>query len=256
MQLAPAIPNAAGTRRLRGASRKLSVMDAEPSVKRNPSLLAIGRPLKAFDYIRRNGMSGFVEQLHHRIATWHGERKFGVSTSGFIEPEELGIQNPDARAYAALGYEHLRRVLPEIPFPDSQVVFLDYGAGKGRALVCAAARPFRKVIGVEISAELVAIARQNLAQMKHRRVGQVEVHHSDAAAFPVPEDVNVFFLFNSFVGRTLAEVVGRMRQSYVSHPRDVFVIAYNHAEFDQCVPSGAWLRKVHENAYRGLYRSS
>ena len=45
-------------------------MDAEPSVKRNPSLLAIGRPLKAFDYIRRYGLAGFVEQLHHRIATY------------------------------------------------------------------------------------------------------------------------------------------------------------------------------------------
>jgi SAM-dependent methyltransferase len=184
-------------------------MDAEPSVKKNPSLQAIGRPLKAFDYIRRFGITGFVEQLHHRVATWHGDRKFGVSTTGFIEPEELGIENPDASAYGALGYEHLTRALPEIPFPDSQVVFLDYGAGKGRALVYAAARPFRKVIGVEISEDLVTIARQNLAQMNHRRAGQVEVHHSDAAAFPIPADVNVFFLFNSFVGQTLRDVVGR-----------------------------------------------
>ena len=230
-------------------------MDAEPTVKGDPSLLAIGRPRKAFDYIRSYGLAGFAEQVHHRIATWHGERKFGVSTSGFIEPEELGIQNPDAQAYAALGYEHLRRALPEIPFPDSQVVFLDYGAGKGRALVCAAARPFRKVIGVEISAELVAIARQNLAQMKHRRAARAEVHYSDAAAFPVPDDVNVFFLFNSFIGWTLVEVVERMRQSHVLHPRDLFVIAFNQAEFDQCVRGETWLRKVEENAYRALYRS-
>ena len=76
-------------------------MEPEPSVKRNPSLLAIGQPLKALDYIRRYGMAGFVAQLHHRLATWHGERKFGVSTSGFIEFEELGIQNPDAKAYGA-----------------------------------------------------------------------------------------------------------------------------------------------------------
>ena len=71
----------------------------------------------------------------------------------------------------------------------------------------------------------------------------------------MPADVNVFFLFNSFVGRTLADVVGRIGESYVSHPRDLFVIAFNHAEFDQCVQSEPWLRKVHENAYRGLYRS-
>jgi 16S rRNA G966 N2-methylase RsmD len=236
-------------------ARRRIFVEPEPTVKKNLSLPAIGRPVKTFEYIRRCSLADFVEQLRHRIATLHGERKFGVSTAGFIEPEELGIQNPDARAYGALGYEHLGRALLEIPLPNSQVVFLDYGAGKGRALVCAAAQPFQKVIGVEISAALVAIARQNLAQMKHRRAGQVEVHHSDAAAFPVPEDVNVFFLFNSFIGRTLVEVVERMRQSHVLHPRDLFVIAFNHAEFDHCVRGERWLRKVNENAYRGLYRS-
>ena len=46
-------------------SRRLSVMDAEPSLKSNPSLVAIRRPLKAFDYIRRYGLAGFVEQFHH-----------------------------------------------------------------------------------------------------------------------------------------------------------------------------------------------
>ena len=31
-------------------------------------------------------------------------------------------------------------------FPAEEVVFVDYGAGKGRALAAAAAQPFRKVI--------------------------------------------------------------------------------------------------------------
>ena len=157
--------------------------------------------------------------------------------------------------YSALEYEHILWALPAIPFPPAEVVFLDYGAGKGRALAAAATHPFRKVIGVEISETLVRIARRNLARMKHRRAAHVEVHLSDAAMFPVPADANVFFFFNPFAGETLREVVQRIHQSWCSHPRDLFVIFFEHGEFDQRLQGHPWLRKVHETSFCGLYRT-
>ena len=129
--------------------------------------------------------------------------------------------------------------LPAIPFAAEEVVFVDYGAGKGRALAAAAAQPFRKVIGVEISGELVEIARDNLARLKRRRAGHVEIHHADAAAFAVPDDANVFFFFNPFGGATLARVVERIRESWMAHPREVFFIYFNHGRFDECIAGAA-----------------
>lgn len=203
----------------------------------------------------RRAVARFAREIHHRIYTWYCERKFGVSTGGLIEPPELGVENPDAIGYSALEYEYLLWALPAIPFPPRQVVFVDYGAGKGRALAAAATRPFNKVIGVEISESLVAIARRNLARMKHRRAAHVEIHLVDAALFPVPADANVLFFFNPFGGATLAEVVHRIHESWCSHPRDLFVIFFNHGAFDQCIHSHQWLRKVHETSFCGFYRT-
>jgi hypothetical protein len=157
--------------------------------------------------------------------------------------------------YSALEYPHLLSALQAIPFPPTDVVLVDYGAGKGRALAAAATRPFQKVIGVEISEVLANAACRNLGSMRHRRAARVEVHCFDAASFPVPEDGNVFFFFNPFTGATLSEVIHRIHQFWCSNPRDLFVIFFNHREFDQRVQSHYWLRKVHESAICGLYRA-
>ena len=195
-----------------------------------------------------------ISRARHRLYTWYCERKFGVSTGGLIQPRDLGIENRDAVGYSALEYEYLLWALPAIPFAPDHVVFVDYGAGKGRALAAAAIQPFRKVIGVEISGELVEIARDNLARLKRRRAGQVEIHHADAAAFAVPDDANVFFFFNPFGGATLERVVERIRQSWMSHPRELFFVYFNHGRFDECIEGQLWLRKVHETSFCGFYR--
>jgi len=190
----------------------------------------------------------------HRLYTWYCERRFGVSTGGLIQPVDLGVENRDAIGYSALEYEYLLWALPAIPFAPDKVVFVDYGAGKGRALAAAAMHPFQKVIGVEISGVLVEIARRNLARMKRRCARQVEIHQSDAAAFPVPDDANVFFFFNPFAGATLARVVERIHQSWTEHPRDLFFIYFNHGAFDECIGGQPWLQKVHETSFCGFYR--
>jgi SAM-dependent methyltransferase len=179
-----------------------------------------------------------------------------VSTTGFIQSRELGIDNPDSKAHSALGYEFISWALKAIPFRTEDVVFLDYGCGKGRVLAAAATWPFRKVLGVEISGQLVEVARANLARMKHRRTAAIEVHHGDAAQFAIPDDVNVIFFFNPFVNQTLADVVDRIERSLWARPRDLFVIYFNHGEFDQRVQGRFWLRKVHETSFCGLYRST
>jgi SAM-dependent methyltransferase len=184
------------------------------------------------------------------------ERRLGIATQGLIEARDLGSESPDSIGYSPLEYQHIFGALRAIPFPAHEVVFLDYGAGKGRVLAAAAARPFRKVIGVEISGRLVAAARENVARLKGRRAGQVEVLHCDAADYVVQGDVNVIFLFNPFTGRTLTNVVYRIECSWQAHPRELFVIAFNHAEFDRCVQGQAWLIKVRESALCGMYRAA
>ena len=200
-------------------------------------------------------MGRYYTKLRHWIRTGYYERKFGVSTAGFIQARDLGVDSPDSMDHSPLGYDFIFWGLRSIPFPPQQVVFLDYGSGKGRVLVVAASMPFRKVLGVEISESLVRIARENLGKMKRRRAGSVEVYHSDAAEFQLPDDVNVIFIFNPFVGQTLTEVVEKIRASWLSHPRELLVIAVNHREFDRRVRDGGWISKVFEAPLCALYRA-
>jgi hypothetical protein len=196
-----------------------------------------------------------ARKIHDRISNRYFDWKFSVATLGLIESNDLGVENTDAMGYSALEYPHIFRALQAIPFPPADVVFVDYGAGKGRVLAAAAAHPFQKVIGVEISEPLAGIARRNIGSMKRRRAAHVEVYCLDAASFPVPEDGNVFFFFNPFIGATLREVIRRIHRSWCSHPRDLFLIFFNHREFDLCVLNHDWLQKIHETADCGLYRA-
>ena len=219
------------------------------------TLLPVGRVRRSYLCLGHQALVRLAREICQRIHTVYCEWRFGVSTLGLIQSNDLGVENPDAMGYSALEYPHILWALETIPLPLADVVFVDYGAGKGRVLAVAATHPFQKVIGVEISEALACIARRNLGSMKHRRAAHVEFHCSDAASFPVPDDGNVFFFFNPFIGATLSEVIHSIHRSWYSHPRDLFVIFFNHREFDQCVQSHYWLRKVHETALCGLYRA-
>jgi hypothetical protein len=225
-------------------------MDSEVTLQR------VGRVRMLHFCLDRQALVRFAREIHHRICTRYFDWRFGVATLGLIESNDLGVENTDAMGYSALEYPHILWALQTIPFPPADVVFVDYGAGKGRVLAAAAAHPFQKVIGVEISEALAGIARRNIASLKRRRVAHLEVYCLDAASFRVPDDGNVFFFFNPFIGATLSEVIRRIHRSWCSHPRDLFVIFFNHREFDMCAQGHNWLRKVHETAICGLYRAT
>ena len=74
------------------------------------------------------------------------ERRLGVRTSGDVELQELGIAADGRVKYRPVGWLTLRRILPPSAVTTDDV-FLDIGSGMGRAVLLAAAYPFRRVIG-------------------------------------------------------------------------------------------------------------
>jgi SAM-dependent methyltransferase len=102
------------------------------------------------------------------------DRKYGTDTGGYLGPEELvnGRAN-DAlnHGYSAIApsvfHEACRRwreTLPDVSGRIEAYNFVDVGAGKGRALLLASELPFRKIIGVELSAELSSMAQNNVSR--------------------------------------------------------------------------------------------
>ena len=117
--------------------------------------------------------------------------------------------------------------------------FVDFGCGKGRVVHQAAKRPFRRVIGVEISPALAEIARANLATRRHQhRCPNVEIVVADAKEFPVPDDLTIAYFWHPFTGETLEAVLRGIVDSIDRHPRRVRLIYLGHARVRRCSRPG------------------
>ncbi len=110
--------------------------------------------------------------------------------------------------------------------------FLDFGAGKGRALFLAAQHGFTVVVGVEKSAELCSIAEGNIARWPRRQPGlAVDMHHADVVDFQVPDDITVGFFFNPFGPDIMRVAIDRILESLRRTPRP-FHVVYAHPRFE------------------------
>jgi predicted RNA methylase len=83
----------------------------------------------------------------------------------------------------------------------------------GRVVLLAARRPFRAVIGVEISPALVEIARENLGSARDPRriVRDVKIVRADASAYALPRGDLVVYMYNPFRGPVLDAVLARLQ---------------------------------------------
>jgi SAM-dependent methyltransferase len=147
------------------------------------------------------------------------DRCLGVDTHDIVELAELGLARPDRGFYQGSDWRILRRLLPGSAVTPADV-FLDLGSGKGRVLLQAARLPFARVIGVEVSAELCAIAQRNVHRTRRwLRCKAVTVINADVATFRIPDDVTTAYLFNPFTGEIFARVIENLVASIERRPR-------------------------------------
>ncbi|MBV9766247.1 MAG: class I SAM-dependent methyltransferase [Acidobacteriaceae bacterium] len=159
------------------------------------------------------------------------DRKFGITSSGHRSLGQLGPDAKDCVYYQPVSYGDFRKFLNSIPIRTDEDVFLDFGCGMGRALCLAATYPFRSVIGVEISPELCASARENVELVKSKlRCQDVRIIRVNARDYKVPTDVSVIYLFHPFTGQTLTDVLQNIADSLREAPREIFLLFYGRAE--------------------------
>jgi hypothetical protein len=131
---------------------------------------------------------------------------------------------------------------------SAEDVLVDFGAGKGRVLHQAARWPLKRVVGVEINAELADFARQLVtAHRREYRCHEVEVVLGDAARFRIPDDLTIAFMFDPFRGKTMDAVLGNLIDSIDRNPRPVRLIYVNPTQGDRVLTTGRfqltkWLR--------------
>lgn len=156
------------------------------------------------------------------------DREHGVETGGFRSWRELqagGANDPYISGYIGVAPSIARRVIGLVEGPE-QYTFVDLGCGKGRALVVASERPFRRVIGVEIAAELAGAAAANAQAIRIRYPArpEIEVLQADAATFVLPPGPLVVFLYQPFEMPVMRAVAASLAKSLAASPRPAIVI--------------------------------
>ncbi|GAC1304022.1 MAG: class I SAM-dependent methyltransferase [Vulcanimicrobiaceae bacterium] len=148
---------------------------------------------------------------------------------GDLDPEAIGPNIAHATHYEPTPVGDLEALLAYVPSALERATFVDLGSGLGRAVLLAAARPFRQVVGVEFSPALHAIARDNLAAIDRAslRCRDVRLVCADADAYRFPRGDLVVYLFNPFDGAVLAGVLDRLA---VPAQRDVTIVYHTPVE--------------------------
>ncbi len=164
------------------------------------------------------------------------ERYFCVETRASSLPPQGGYPQ-DTIKYEPLPWTLVRSGLQLLRLQRDDV-FVDYGAGLGRALIMAASRRVKQVLGVEFLPQLAKRAEANVLAAQHRLQSPVKLIVADAAKWEVPDEVTVAYLFNPFIGGVMKSAQDRLRESLGRRPRP-FRLLYAHAKdqpdlFAQC----------------------
>jgi SAM-dependent methyltransferase len=187
----------------------------------------------------RRGMvlGGWVVMKAEEQLTDAYYRRRGLHTLG--RDWELHGHGSASNGYAPTAWRPLRQVFRNIRV-GSHDVLLDYGCGKGRGVIWAAAN-FRckRIIGLELDEQLHAEAKANLERWSGPFLCKdVTFVQGDATEYDVPDDVTIVFMANPFTGDVFDKVVAKIQESAARRPRRLEIIYYHPRMHDALVAAG------------------
>jgi hypothetical protein len=220
------LPQLASTVRFKlRTARRLA--DETASVHRNAGLLSAVRHLAA--------IAKRLLRWYHPVRVWRRhrtsefDRRFGVDTSGFVHPGQFAAvtdEGADPHHYKAIRPDDFRGAVSSLAIRHDHFEFVDYGSGKGRALLLASDYPFRSITGVEFSPALHDTALRNIARFRSpaQRCFRIRSVCADAVEFKPPDAACVLFFYDPFGERLMSAVLDRIGESLARTPRDLYLV--------------------------------
>ncbi|HSU19825.1 MAG TPA: class I SAM-dependent methyltransferase, partial [Acidobacteriaceae bacterium] len=144
----------------------------------------------------------------------------------------------------------LQRLHPRAPI--ERTIFLDVGAGKGRAMLVASEYPFLCVEGIELNPQLAAICGTNIEIWQNATpnlsLAPIALHHADATTLTLPAEPLLLHLFHPFEDRLLRRFLRHVEQQAGLHgqPIDLFYVNAEHDSILDRHPAfhRLWIGKV------------
>lgn len=201
-----------------------------------------------------------LSSLHFRLLYKKAQLRDLIRGVDFTNPmtrEAAGIDNiAGTEYYGSTEFApELNSALKYLAIKSDDCI-LDYGSGKGAALLKFREYPFRKICGVELSTTLAEISISNFKKLG---LTGIEVVNTDATEYVLLDDYNYFYFANPFSGTILDKVLQNVIHSVEKKPRQVGLIYYHPKCHHQVMNTGRF--KVVKEFKRGarkiiIYRNS
>lgn len=187
---------------------------------------------------KRRGLARLTKDEGYTLHPFDVEN--GVRTSGIIPGRFLKTgHRHDRHSTAYFGVAPsvfrglMRRWVKSRPCaPVDEFMFVDVGAGMGRAMLLASEMAFKRVEGIELNPVLAGIARRNAAKWRkaERAKSPMRVICGDAVDFRFPKGPCVVFLFNPFGASVMRRLLVRVAEVFRERPGQVDLLYVNHEQ--------------------------
>jgi SAM-dependent methyltransferase len=201
--------------------------------------------------------SRYVRGTWDTILNKRFDWRFGVETAGGFKFPETDPRFEHSTAYAATTHSVFFRMLRQIDVDHRKFLFIDFGCGKGKALLLAAELPFKQIIGVELSPTLIRVAEENWKRYRgqSRKCNSIQLICKDAGEFPVPHEPAIYYLFNPFFGEVVCKVLENIRRSLAAAPREIYVV-YLTPEHRSLLDESGFLTPIKQSSEYRIYKTS
>lgn len=133
---------------------------------------------------------------------------------GELDPEAVGPAIADATHYEPTPVADFTALMRALPPHAFDAVFVDAGAGMGRAVLLATLEPFGAVLGIELSPALCRTASENLARWRSSeppmRCRDVRLRCGDVLTARLPRGPLCVYLYNPFGAASIARLLDRL----------------------------------------------
>lgn len=201
-------------------------------------------------------MRKWPNALRQRVYDWH----HNVDTWEPITLDKLHIESENLThgvRYDPTTRSRFRRIMKAFHLPLDRYTFIDLGCGKGKVLLLASLYPFRRIVGVEFSAELAHAAARNARTFRPRseqKCKEISVVCTDAAHYQLPTGPLLIYRYNPFREQVMKSVLSEIKRALAAGSEEIY-LAYLMPKLGQLLKDSGFLVLVQETAMFCIFKS-
>lgn len=176
--------------------------------------------------IKANGMKPTLDKVIQQI--YYKIKGVDFSTQNIYDLTLAGEHKTHGTALVSTSKDFFRTVFSDLEEIAGKKItkklFIDYGSGKGGAIIHARKSGFEESVGIEFAKELHQRAEENIQKLG---LDHVTSYFQDATEYLPPLDVSVIYLFNPFDEVVMQKVAENIKNQKEDYQNEVYIIYGN-----------------------------